>query len=86
MSTLRRRTRSSSEDHDDNIKTGGFSSTKQVTAPSADMTSCRERTPEFLSAVTSIRTRQVSKKIELENRVCGISCLPYLAVQLFDDL
>lgn len=74
MSTLRRRTRSGSEDHDNNTKTVAYSSTKQVTTPSSDMTSCRERTPEFLSAVTSIRTRQVSQNFEIF-KICKIRLL-----------
>ncbi|XP_031558572.1 syntaxin-5-like [Actinia tenebrosa] len=60
MTTRRRRTRSSGEDQEHNSTTVTFSSTRNADNSALDMTSCRERTPEFLSAVKSIKTRQGS--------------------------
>ena len=59
MTTRRRRTRSSGEDQEHNSTSVTFSSSRNAENSALDMTSCRERTPEFLSAVKSIKTRQV---------------------------
>ncbi|KAK3732031.1 hypothetical protein QZH41_019128 [Actinostola sp. cb2023] len=72
MTTLRRRTRSNSEDQDNNSKPSIYSTTNYADNSALDMTSCRERTPEFLSAVKSIKTRQGSPFVNTKRQLNGV--------------
>lgn len=57
MITRRRRTRSSGEDNDQTRVE--FSSENNFSSITVDMTTCRDRTSEFISAVKSLQSRQV---------------------------
>ncbi|XP_032221722.1 syntaxin-5 [Nematostella vectensis] len=59
MTTRRRRTRSNSEDHESNSRTISHPTSSSLDSRPTDMTSCRDRTTEFYSAVKSIQSRQV---------------------------
>lgn len=61
MITRRRRTRSSGEDSDQTRVE--FSSENDFNLAAVDMTTCRDRTSEFISAVKSLQSRQV--KLEM---------------------
>ena len=63
MITRRRRTRSNGEDND--LTRVEFSSENNFSTATVDMTTCRDRTSEFISAVKSLQSRQVSKKMSL---------------------
>ncbi|RMX35535.1 hypothetical protein pdam_00003809 [Pocillopora damicornis] len=56
MITRRRRTRSSGEDNDQTRVE--FSSENNFSSITVDMTTCRDRTSEFISAVKSLQSRQ----------------------------
>ena len=69
MSARRRRTKSGSKEESENLDSGygypvnntgkTFIESKDISLDSVDM-SCRDRTGEFLSAVKSLQSRQVS--------------------------
>lgn len=63
MITRRRRTRSSGEDSDQTRVE--FSSENDFNLAAVDMTTCRDRTSEFISAVKSLQSRQVIIKLEI---------------------
>lgn len=56
MITRRRRTRSNGEDND--LTRVEFSSENNFSTATVDMTTCRDRTSEFISAVKSLQSRQ----------------------------
>ena len=65
MITRRRRTRSSGEDSDQTRVE--FSSENNFNLTAVDMTTCRDRTSEFISAVKSLQSRQVKLEMSLFN-------------------
>ena len=63
MITRRRRTRSSGEDSDQTRVE--FSSENDFNLVAVDMTTCRDRTSEFISAVKSLQSRQVNLEMSM---------------------
>ena len=85
MITRRRRTRSSGEDNDQTRVE--YSSENNFITATVDMTTCRDRTSEFISAVKSLQSRQVMLKC-----LCVVKGslpddrLPFLFLLVTEDL